>query len=344
MTPVRHRLRAGFGLLAAIGVVLGGGAVATADTPDVLDPVDAHLSDLIVDPWVYAFEHVQPAVDVSGTELPAGAQVGFELFDGPGAKTCDPADSLGYAWVSAAVGRVSEPFYIPMSTGWLGWKAVLRTSGDTVIAETSCVPTEVRSFFTDVPGDHPFFVPIHLLGLNGVAEGYQPGPLFKPAQSQSRQGMAAFLQRFLMEGDPAPECVEAPFPDVPEDHPFCGEIAWLKAQGFASGYADGTFRPAAPVTRQAGATIIARALGMEGAPTCTDAVFSDVPADHPFCGAIAWLDDAAGIRGYSDGSFRPGAPMTRQAMAAWLVDDFGFGPLALSRVPAAGVGAWDAQS
>ena len=68
MTPVRHRLRAGFGLLAAIGVVLGGGAVATADTPDVLDPVDAHLSDLIVDPWVYAFEHVQPAVDVSGTE------------------------------------------------------------------------------------------------------------------------------------------------------------------------------------------------------------------------------------------------------------------------------------
>lgn len=341
MTPVRRRLRAGLGLLAAVGVVVGGGAVAAADTTDA---VDAHLSDVVVAPWAYAFERVQPAVEVSGTELPVGARVGFELFDGPGAETCDPAVSLGYAYTAAAVGLVSNPWYLPETTGWLGWKAVLETSDGDLIAETTCVPTEVRAFFTDVPGDHPFFSSIHLLGLSGVAAGYEPGPQYRPAQPQSRQGLAAFLQRFLMEGDPALECVEAPFTDVPEDHPFCAEIAWLKAEGFVEGYSDGTFRPAAPVTRQAGATVIARAFGMEDDPTCTEATFADVPVDHPFCGAIAWLDDAAGVRGYEDGSFRPAAPMTRQAMAAWLVEDFGFGLLGVGRGSVVGAGAWASQS
>lgn len=341
MTPVHPRLRGGLALLAAIGVLVGGGGAAAAD---VTDAVDAHLSDVVVSPWAYAFERVQPAVEVSGTELPAGARVGFELFDGPGAQACDPADSLGYAYVTATVGLVSDPWYTPVTTGWLGWKAVLETSDGGRLAETSCMPTEVRGFFTDVSGDHPFFGPIQVLGLSGVAEGYDPGPQFRPAQAQSRQGMAAFLQRYLMEGEPAPECVGAPFVDVAEDHPFCAEIAWLKAEGLADGYADGSFRPGAPVTRQAGAAILARALGMEEAPTCTEAIFADVPVDHPFCGAIAWLDDAAGVRGYEDGTFRPAAPMTRQAMAVWLVDDFGFGPLGLGRTPAAGIGVWTAQS
>lgn len=342
MTHVRHRLRAGLGLLAAVGILVGGGTVATADS---IDAIDAYLSDVDVAPWAYAFTAVQPAVEVSGTQVPVGARVGFELFDGPGAQTCDPVDSLGYAFVPAAVGVVSEPYYYPYSTGWLGWKAVLQTSEGTVLAETACATTEVRSFFTDVPGDHPFFSQIHLLGLSGVAEGYQPGPQFRPAQAQSRQGMAAFLQRYLMDGDPAPECTEAPFSDVPVDHPFCGEISWLKGQGFIDGYGDGTFRPTAPVSRQAGATVIARARGMEEGLTCTEALFTDVPADHPFCGAIAWLDDDMGVRGYEDGSFRPGAPMTRQAMAAWLVEGLGMPmPEAQTRAPAAGAEAWSNES
>ena len=343
MAPVRSRLRAGLGLLAAFGMVAGGGAVAVADTTDALD---VHLSDVVVVPWAYAFERVQPAVVVSGTELPAGARVGFELFDGPGARTCDPADSLGYAYVAATIGTVSDPFYYPDTTGWLGWKAILVDSGGTVLAETSCMPTEVRGFFTDVSGEHPFFGPIQILGLNGVSEGYLPGPQFRPALAQSRQGMAAFLQRYVTKGDVAPECVGAPFADVPEDHPFCAEIAWLKAEGLTDGYADGTFRPTAPVSRQAGTAMIARALGMGEAPTCTEAEFADVPVDHPFCGAIAWLAEESGVSGYDDGTFRPNAPMSRQAMAAWITGYFGLmqvpAPAATAGGPAAG--AWASPS
>ena len=282
---------------------------------------------------------------VSGAGLPEGASVGFELFEGPGAEHCDPDVSWGYAYTPAHLGTVSEPSFAPYETGWLGWKAVLR-DGDTILVETPCATTEVRAFFTDVPGDHPFFQQIQILGVTGTAEGYLPGPQFRPAQAQSRQGMAAFLQRFLMEGDPAPACTEAPFADVAVDSPFCAEIDWLKAEGLSDGYADGTFRPTASVSRQSGVAVIARALGMAEPPMCGEALFTDVPADHPFCGAIAWLAEESGVSGYDDSTFRPNAPMSRQAMAAWITGYFGLmqvpAPAATAGGPAAG--AWASPS
>jgi hypothetical protein len=50
-----------------------------------------------------------------------------------------------------------------------------------------------------------------------------------------------------------------------------------------------------------------------GGPT-----FSDVPPSHPFSDEIEWLADSGITTGYPDGTFRPGAPVTRQAMAAYL--------------------------
>jgi hypothetical protein len=46
--------------------------------------------------------------------------------------------------------------------------------------------------------------------------------------------------------------------------------------------------------------------------------FSDVNASHPFYDEIEWLADTGITSGYPDGTFRPGAPVTRQAMAAYL--------------------------
>ncbi len=42
-----------------------------------------------------------------------------------------------------------------------------------------------------------------------------------------------------------------PFTDVGEEHPFSDEIAWMAEAGISQGYEDGTYRPGAPVTRQA---------------------------------------------------------------------------------------------
>src|SRR5690606_20329590 len=49
----------------------------------------------------------------------------------------------------------------------------------------------------------------------------------------------------------APAAADPPvFPDVPGSHAFAVDISWGAAAGLVDGYGDGTFRPAAPVSRQ----------------------------------------------------------------------------------------------
>jgi hypothetical protein len=98
----------------------------------------------------------------------------------------------------------------------------------------------------------------------------------------SRQALSAYLYRLggSVEGE-HPSCSEAPFTDVSTSHPFCGEIAWMTAthppclspspargtrcedevphyDPIATGYADGSFHPGDPVSRQAMAAFLFR--------------------------------------------------------------------------------------
>lgn len=51
--------------------------------------------------------------------------------------------------------------------------------------------------------------------------------------------------------------------------------------------------------------------------------FSDVGSSHPFSEEIDAMATAGITTGYTDGTFRPGQPLTRQAMAAFLVRGLG---------------------
>jgi hypothetical protein len=53
-------------------------------------------------------------------------------------------------------------------------------------------------------------------------------------------------------------------------------------------------------------------------PTCATPPFTDVAANASFCGEIAWMKSSAISTGFPDGSFHPGEPIQRQAMAAFL--------------------------
>lgn len=48
------------------------------------------------------------------------------------------------------------------------------------------------------------------------------------------------------------------FSDVPGTSPFHGDVDWLVGNGITTGYEDGTFRPQAPVSRQAMAAFLHR--------------------------------------------------------------------------------------
>ena len=159
----------------------------------------------------------------------------------------------------------------------------------------------------------------------GITSGY-PGGVFKPTAPVTRQAMAAFLYR--AKGSPfgTITCETAPFPDVPADHPFCGQILWLAESGISGGYDDGTFKPEAPVSRQAMAAFLYKASSSSYGPggltpaVCPppDDPFPDVPDTHPFCGYIAVALDGGITTGYADGTFKPAAPVSRQAMASFL--------------------------
>jgi hypothetical protein len=174
--------------------------------------------------------------------------------------------------------------------------------------------------FTDVDKDHPFCPEIKWMADNGIAFGYPDGS-YRPLAQVTRQAMAGFIYRLAgSEDGPDPQCTTRPYPDVATTHNFCGEIAWLKAEGIGTGYSDGTFRPGIAISRQAMAAFLYRLTGSpRGAdPTCTTDEFTDVPASHPFCGEIDWMVDEGIAEGFNDGSFRPNASITRQAMAAFI--------------------------
>ncbi len=171
---------------------------------------------------------------------------------------------------------------------------------------------EVPPSFADVDADHPFHFQITAMAVHGVIQGYPDGT-FRPTVAVTRQAAAAFLYRLA--GEPMVTS-EAGFDDVPSDHRFHDAIAWMVEQDITRGYPDGTFRPTASVTRQAAAAFLWRFDGEQEA--LQGAEFSDVPADHPFHGAIAWMADLDISQGWPDGTFRPNEDVTRQSLAAFL--------------------------
>ncbi|MCC5952943.1 MAG: S-layer homology domain-containing protein [Acidimicrobiia bacterium] len=168
--------------------------------------------------------------------------------------------------------------------------------------------------FIDVRSPHPFCEAIDEARRGGVLDGWPRGE-FRPGLPASRQAVAAALWRSA--GRPAVvEPGQQRFTDVRPEHPFAEAIAWLADTGLAEGYPDGSFRPDAVASRQAVTALLWRVHNGDGPTAGTTS--TDVPSDHPFAAAISWALASGVAEGYPDGSFRPAAPASRQAFAAWL--------------------------
>lgn len=179
-----------------------------------------------------------------------------------------------------------------------------------------------ESPFRDVPADSDFATEIAWLHENGITSGWKDGT-FRPAEDIQRQAIASFLFSFAQRAEHGFERSDTPpatlgLPDVPEDHRFITEIAWLVGDGIASGYTDGTFRPESPVTREAMAAFLYRLAGEPEWEAPEVSPFSDLGVDEGFYHQITWLAATGITSGYRDGTFRPRAKMSREAAAAFL--------------------------
>ena len=172
------------------------------------------------------------------------------------------------------------------------------------------------SRFTDVPAENQFYAEINWLAQRRITTGYPDGT-FRPGENVERGAMAAYFYRLA--GTPQFTAPDNPtFSDVPKSHPFYKEIEWMAARGITTGYGDGTFRPSDSVNRDAMAAFFYRYANSPQFAAPAASPFKDVPANSQFYKEIAWLAEQGITKGWDDGTYRPGEPIHRDAMAAFL--------------------------
>lgn len=134
--------------------------------------------------------------------------------------------------------------------------------------------------------------------------GY-PGGTFGPDQNMTRAEAAQMFYNLLLEKDVE---ITVEFEDVPADAWYAKPVNTLASLGILSGVGNGRFDPERSITR-AEFTVIA----MKFANTSGGGVniFSDVNEDDWFYSAVVDSTQYGWINGYPDGTFRPGATITR---------------------------------
>lgn len=180
-------------------------------------------------------------------------------------------------------------------------------------------------YFKDVSTRTKFYTEIEWARSAGLLGGWDDGT-FRPLNRIHRDAMAAVLYRLA--GSPHFVPPAAPsFRDVPPGTKFFHEIEWVKHRGLLNGWDDGTFRPVADIERGATAALFYRTAGRPAFTVPRGSPFEDVRTTHPFYKEICWLaapkPDVHGravtiSSGWTDGTFRPGHPTARDAMAAFL--------------------------
>lgn len=144
---------------------------------------------------------------------------------------------------------------------------------------------------------------------------------FRPGDALTRAEMVQAL--YHMAGSPAVIQSMPGFTDVQDGGDYVNALTWAVGNKLVSGYADNTFRPNAPVSRQQMAAFLYRWEQHRGGGFQGAWMFlldypdrSDI-SDYAYEG-VAWCSMNGILTGRSDGTLAPGASVTRAAAAAMM--------------------------
>ncbi|WP_051235918.1 S-layer homology domain-containing protein [Paenibacillus pinihumi] len=115
-------------------------------------------------------------------------------------------------------------------------------------------------------------------------------------------------------------------------------IERLASRQIITGVSGSEFAPGRTVTRAEFAAMLTRALGLTGEST-SSSVFKDVPVTAWYADYVAAAAKAGLLKGYSDGTFRPDATITREQMAVVAANALEFAKAAGADVPQADGGS-----
>ena len=147
----------------------------------------------------------------------------------------------------------------------------------------------------------------HLAFLSGYANG-----TFEPDRNMTRAEVTTMFARLLTEKMAADQTYSNTFSDVAKSHWAANYIGYMQQFGIITGYANGSFRPDASVTRAEFAAIASRFETLtEGTKS-----FSDVPSSHWAAKYINFAATRGWVNGYADGTFKPNNSITRAEVAA----------------------------
>ena len=144
--------------------------------------------------------------------------------------------------------------------------------------------------------------------------GYSDGTV-RPNGKITRAEVATIFFRLLDDDTRAKYwSSENNFSDVSADKWYNNAVSTLSNMGVIGGYADGTFRPDAPISRAEFAKIAVSFTQNNGSAVYN--YFTDVKTTDWFAPYVTAAKDAGLIEGYSDGSFKPESKITRAEACA----------------------------
>ena len=140
--------------------------------------------------------------------------------------------------------------------------------------------------FSDMTGNEWYAEAVYTLSKLGIVQGYKDGS-FHGNDSISRAAFTAIAVRFLTANGQT-LTPSAQFSDVPETHWAHDAIARAASCGWIGGYEDGTFRPAASITRAAVTAIINRMLNRSADEDYVEAHFAELQSFSDTPDHSAW--------------------------------------------------------
>ena len=227
------------------------------------------------------------------------------LCAGTGGGCVEVAFDCGNDTYFSTATRPGEWLHSRWNLGWEGNRFVA-LGGDRVVTTAS-----PGAPFRDIDGS-PHRRAIVRVADQGIAEGFADGT-FRPNLAVTRAQMATFLARAL---DLDADAATRGFADV-AGSVHDPSVRAITHHGVTEGFPDGTFRPADGVTRGQLASFLARALELPP-PARGTGTFPDTRGSTHEA-AIDAVSAAGITEGFGDGTFRPGARVTRGQMASFLV-------------------------
>lgn len=170
--------------------------------------------------------------------------------------------------------------------------------------------------YTDVSQGVWYYASVEYVSSNGIMNGYADGT-FRPSQQLSRAHLAQLL--YNLEG--RPQVSAARYTDTEDGAWYESAISWATEAGILTGYADGSIRPNASITRQQLAAMLYRYARYTNRDVSLRADldgYTDAAQISPYAlEAMQWAN-AAGIINGSGEALLPGSTATRAQTAAML--------------------------